>query len=169
MFIVSNLDKSFPDTPKEWYGQSFNWTNTRLHCPTNQIYEGRQLIDNGQGWGMIEVPVEPLADLLKPYRHIDLIDMDIQGAEADVVEASRELLDKRVKRLHIGTHSQEVEARIRDVMIPLGWRKGWDFPCASETTTPYGLIRFVDGVQSWINPRFARPSSFLRWFSGRSV
>jgi hypothetical protein len=28
-----------------------------------------------------------------------------------------------------------------------------DFPCLSTADTPWGKVTFVDGVQSWRNPR----------------
>src|SRR5262249_16928579 len=46
-----------------------------------------------------------LNGLLKKTRGvIDLIDADIQGAEGLVFEASAELVDRKVKRVFIGTH-----------------------------------------------------------------
>jgi FkbM family methyltransferase len=156
MFIVEKIDKSFPDTPSAWYGQALNWTDQHHVSPTDRQYEGCRIFDNGVGWGTIEVPVRTLADLLVPLTSVDLIDMDIQGAEADVIEASRESLAKKVKRIHVGTHGHDIEDRIRAAMTKLGWIKEWDFPCSSESMTPYGMVRFGDGIQAWLNPRFRR-------------
>ena len=89
---------------------------------------------------------------------VDLIDMDIQGAEAEVVESSLDLLDRRVKRVHIGTHGDEIEARLRAAFARMEWRCLYDFPHGSDTATPFGVVSFGDGVQSWINPRYASPS-----------
>ena len=67
---------------------------------------------------------------------VDLIDMDIQGAEADVVEASRDLLDQRVKRVHIGTHGGDIEARLRAAFAGMGWHCHYDFTHGGDAATP---------------------------------
>ena len=102
-----------------------------------------------------EVATVSLATALKDIALVDLIDMDIQGAEADVVEASRDLLDQRVKRVHIGTHGGDIEARLRTAFAGMGWRCHYDFAHGGDAVTPFGTVSFGDGVQSWINPRYA--------------
>ena len=47
--------------------------------------------------------------------HIDLIDMDIQGAELSVVQDSLATLNAKVYRLIIGTHSAEIHTQIRAI------------------------------------------------------
>jgi FkbM family methyltransferase len=111
------------------------------------------------GYGAIEgvsvksVPAVTVSSILETVDRVDLIDMDIQGAEAGVIAASVEVLGKKVRRLHIGTHSAEVEAQIRATLSRAGWRPRWDFPCESEVRTPYGRVLFEDGVQAWRNSR----------------
>jgi FkbM family methyltransferase len=107
------------------------------------------------GYGALEgvnvqtVPGISLATALHNIPRVDLIDMDVQGAEADVIEAALPLLRDRVHRLHIGTHSAEVEERIWKMLPDAGFRPVWDFPCGTETLTPIGSIVFGDGVQAW--------------------
>ena len=114
------------------------------------------------GFGAIEgvsvksVPAMTVADILETVDRVDLIDMDIQGAEGGVIASSVGVLCQKVRRLHIGTHSAEVEAQIRAALSGAGWRPRWDFPCRSEVRTPYGRVSFEDGVQSVI---LAQPSS----------
>ena len=111
------------------------------------------------GYGCIEgvtvqiVPATRLDDIIGSVDRVDLIDMDIQGAEADIIEASFPTLRAKVRRLHIGTHSTEVENRIRSILGANGWRCRWDFSCNSTVRTPYGKMRFQDGVQAWSNPK----------------
>jgi FkbM family methyltransferase len=111
------------------------------------------------GFGAIEgvsvksVPAMTVADILETVDRVDLIDMDIQGAEGGVIASSVGVLCQKVRRLHIGTHSAEVEAQIRAALSGAGWRPRWDFPCRSEVRTPYGRVSFEDGVQAWHNPR----------------
>jgi len=94
-----------------------------------------------------------LRTLLGPLDRVDLIDLDVQGAEADVLESAAEELDGKVKRVHIGTHGTEIEARLRRLFQGLGWQQLNDYPSGSQSDTPWGVISFQDGVQSWTNPR----------------
>jgi len=84
---------------------------------------------------------------------VDIADLDLQGMEAEVVEAALPALDERVMRLHIGTHSLEVEERLRKCLHGAGWGLLRDFSCLGRRETPYGPVAFGDGVQSWINLR----------------
>jgi FkbM family methyltransferase len=151
-FVIEMPDQNGATTPDAWYGQALNWTDASHHKPTGRKYRGFEVHDNGTGWGIIDVSVLPLDQIIAGTEIIDIIDMDIQGAEADVVEASIDLMSERVKRVHIGTHSHEVEDRIRKVMTEAGWHKVWDFSCGATAVTPYGTVAFQDGVQSWQNP-----------------
>jgi hypothetical protein len=82
---------------------------------------------------------------------VDLLDMDVQGVEAEVVESSIGSLTEKVLRLHIGTHSQAVEERLRRCLRNAGWMCVADYPCLSKVETKFGVVKFGDGVQSWIN------------------
>jgi FkbM family methyltransferase len=64
-----------------------------------------------------------LRTLMSSYPQVDLIDMDIQGAELHVVKAAADVLDQKVKRVHIETHSTEVEIGLRKVFEELEWSK----------------------------------------------
>jgi hypothetical protein len=57
-----------------------------------------------------------------------------------------------VKRLHIGTHSKEIEAGLRQLLSAHGWRCHADYPLSSTSETPWGPVSFENGVQSWVNP-----------------
>ena len=84
---------------------------------------------------------------------IDLVDMDIQGMEDKVIRSvSAQDLD-RVRILHIGTHSRAVEARLRRTPRRLGWRNAFSFPSYSESQTPFGEVRFEDGMETWVHPQ----------------
>lgn len=99
-----------------------------------------------------------LNEILQETGIVDLVDADIQGSEADVFETSSALLDWRVKRVHIGTHSEDQENRLRALFSELKWRPVFDFPCLGNRPTPWGPVEFQDGVQSWVNPNLARPT-----------
>jgi FkbM family methyltransferase len=95
-----------------------------------------------------------LCTLLAPLATVDLIDLDIQGAELDVLESAQEELDQKVKRVHIGTHSAKIEEGLRSLFGRLGWNCLHDFAGSSSVDTQQGSVRFEDGVQAWLNPSF---------------
>jgi FkbM family methyltransferase len=90
--------------------------------------------------------------LSRTVNPVDLLDMDVQGVEAEVVESSIGSLTKKVLRLHLGTHSEAVEKRLRECLRNAGWTCVSDYPCLSTIQTNFGVVKFGDGVQSWINP-----------------
>jgi FkbM family methyltransferase len=101
----------------------------------------------------VTVPAITLDSILKKLESIDLIDADIQGSEAAVFEASADLVNRRVKAVHIGTHSDEQETRLRNLFTSLSWEPQYEFACNKQQATPFGAIKFGDGVQAWTNPR----------------
>ena len=104
---------------------------------------------------MIEVPALTLDQILDGIDHVDLLDMDVQGAELDVCSASMATLIAKVRRVHIGTHATAIDIGLRRLFRAAGWRNIHDYPYKQASTTPYGVIQFGDGVQSWLNPRLA--------------
>jgi FkbM family methyltransferase len=99
------------------------------------------------------VPQMTLADAAPEDDFIDFIDMDVQGAEAEIMEQAIAFCSERVRLIHIGTHSHPIEDR-RQIFCKAGWHSRFDFPQDSTTPTSFGTLRFEDGVQSWANPRF---------------
>jgi FkbM family methyltransferase len=85
--------------------------------------------------------------LLRPHPRIDLIHIDIQGAEYDVLAAASSL-HRKARRLVIGTHSYEIEAQLQG---ELG-RHGWELESAEECVYQHGAL-WRDGCQVWRNPR----------------
>ena len=85
---------------------------------------------------------------------VDFIDIDIQGAELDVVLGGIDAMDECVKMAHVGTHSVLVDARLSHIFHLHGWRPRRIFSCGTMNQTPYGRFQFIDGIQSWENPRF---------------
>jgi FkbM family methyltransferase len=125
-FIIGNA--------QTWYGQSIKKSND----------------ENATS---VKVRAISLTSLLKNYTTIDLIDMDIQGSEFDIIgSCNPDLLNQKVKRIHIGTHGREIEINLRAHFSNLGWRNVFDFPCNAVVDTDLGRIGFQDGVQSWKNP-----------------
>jgi FkbM family methyltransferase len=132
-----------------WYGQA---VVTDAQAATGETYFGHPIL-RGNLYDQILVPSVRLEDVASDLGIIDMIDSDTQGAEGDMVVNSIGFLSERVRRVHIGTHSELIEAQIRDTFQAAGWRKVWDFSLQGERDTPFGDCWFGDGVSAWINPR----------------
>lgn len=150
-FVVISPDQAM--TPRTWYGQATWWGAPDTPGKSEIDYLGHKATMHEGGWGTIDVACRPLHEILADVPGIDFIDMDIQGAEADAIELSIDFLCERVKRLYIGTHTPEVEQRLRRLLADRGWTSKLDFGTATTVETEYGSVAFGDGVQFWINPR----------------
>ncbi|MCP5365850.1 MAG: hypothetical protein H6905_11595 [Hyphomicrobiales bacterium] len=143
------------NSPREWYGQSIAQDHERPAKTEDQTpnKESASNVTFESGWRGIEVPLMDIIDVSSKWCQIDLLDLDVQGEEEKIIRRSIKDLNRGVKRLHIGTHSRKIEAGLRSVLAENGWICVRDFPTGSTTATPYGEVTFVDGVQSWINPK----------------
>jgi FkbM family methyltransferase len=147
--------------PDGWYGQSMipqagepggpprEGLRTRLKKLAGRLLGRRENL----GVEARRVKCISLNSLLRRSQRVDLIHADIQGCEADVFEAAAAELDRKARLVHVGTHSREVEGRLRRLFTSLEWNPRFDYPSASDSPTPWGVMRFNDGVQSWQNPR----------------
>jgi FkbM family methyltransferase len=133
-----------------WYGQAVMPLDLRGLAPVGE-YHGAPVYEH-RGWRAILVPVIPLSEVLKPYDVIDIVDFDLQGAEGDAIAEAIKPLTRKARRLHIGTHSEQIEAQLRDLLPRHGWVCLRDYSLHKTHDTPFGRCEFVDGVQSWVNP-----------------
>ena len=138
-----------------WYGQAITNPCEAVDALPTVAYEDQEVFQLRSGWKSVKVPSFLLSDILPEANRIDLIDLDVQGEELKVIASSIEELDRRVARLHIGTHSPEIEQGLRELLNQHGWKCTTDYAGGQMNDTPWGPIEFVDGVQSWINPRLA--------------
>ncbi|MDW8353929.1 MAG: FkbM family methyltransferase [Bryobacterales bacterium] len=138
-----------------WFGQAIAHSPYCEADTTAREYWGLPLRRHVDGYSSIQVPCLTLEQVLDGRSVVDLLDMDIQGEELRAVASSADLLDATVKRLHIGTHSRQIERGLRKLLAKRGWQLLADYGCLGVRDTPYGPIRFEDGVQTWLNPRLA--------------
>lgn len=131
---------------REWYGQAMAELREEPQ---------RLLGDSGETVTRTIVAVEAIGieTILRGLEQVDLIDADIQGAEAEVMEAGADAIDRAVKRVHIGTHSRDNEARLRSLFTTLRWDNINDYASLATSETPWGAVNFQDGVQTWVNPK----------------
>jgi FkbM family methyltransferase len=143
-----------------WYGQSIDPDDpaAKLSGPVSRLIRwSRNTAANRLAFGrhsrrMRRTRSVALATLLEPYPRVDLVDADVQGAEADGFEPAAPLLAARVRRVYIGTHDRENELRLRALFSGLGWECLSDYPSGERCETDWGAVDFEDGVQSWVNP-----------------
>jgi len=139
--------------PNGWYGQSIDknlsgWLQ-KLYCKLRSHFRTTSL----NGTYKKYTPTITLNSLLGKFDHVDLIDMDVQGVEFSIINSSIDLLCEKVKRVHIGTHSTEIDRNLFELFTKKNWENVHSFPVFTKKMTPYGLVEFNDGIQSWINPK----------------
>src|SRR5579872_5167034 len=152
-FLVrkSVTSKVESDGGYEWWGQSKLPADSQPVAVAKGAYANRDLLIFGNGRAAVVVPQFQASKLIRKYPLIDLIDMDLQGEEFVVIYGAMEALNDRAKRLHIGTHSPEIERDLRALLAANKWECLRDYGCLKTNATPYGEHYFQDGVQTWIN------------------
>lgn len=133
----------FPDPE----GQS-HWGAEPVFYP-----DAATLAEAGRTPGLQVLDCMTLADLADGGT-IDLLHIDIQGAEADYVEGNAEGLAAHVRRVLIGTHNRVVEGRLVAWFLAAGWRMEMERPAIMPLVQGRPEIR-IDGVQLWANPALA--------------
>jgi FkbM family methyltransferase len=135
--------------PDSWYGQSI--------IPGDAVTAGpdSQEIDHN-GERARRVRAVDLRDVTAAYRRIDYLHMDVQGAELDFLSSHPAILDEKVRRVLIGTHSHAIEQGLRELFSGLGWQCQYDFPLDGRVRVNDVDLTLGDGVQVWINPALSR-------------
>lgn len=145
-FVVAMQDYD----ARSWYGQAVG-APAGMN-PTERTYFGHRVHE--LSWGKaIYVGAVTFEELAAGLDVIDFVDMDLQGAELELIEHAAQLFSRKVRRVHIGTHGSEIEDGLRRIFQSEGWAPQWDFPLQTRVETEFGPVFFNDGVQGWINPR----------------
>jgi len=111
--------------------------------------------DLGGGYGgeVKFVSSVTLADVLSPFERIDLLEVDIQQSEINVIPPFMDLLDRKVRRAHIGTHGRDVHQSLRLLFFKAGWEVVFDYAPDSGFETEFGSFDTSDCVLTVRNPR----------------
>jgi FkbM family methyltransferase len=102
-----------------------------------------------------EVPCIALNTLLERYPRVDFLHVDIQGSEHAVLRASRRLLQRKVRRIVIGTHRRQIEDHLFQLFTPMGWHLEEEAACVYTVKDGQHYLK-KDGYQTWRNPRLKR-------------
>jgi FkbM family methyltransferase len=123
---------------RAWYGQA-------LVRPENQTADAP----------VTEVRTVTLGGLLEGLGKVDLIDLDIQGAELEVLTEAAGALGQ-VRRIYVETHSSEIDQRLPSVLKRAAgdWQQEIAIPLGARRMTPLGDADFTGGgAQLWRNRR----------------
>jgi hypothetical protein len=93
-----------------------------------------------------------LRDVLSPFDFVDYVEADIQQSEILVFPPYLDLLRKKVRRIHIGTHGIEVHQSLHELFAGDGWDVVFSFEPNSSFVTPLGAFSVNDGVLTVRNP-----------------
>jgi FkbM family methyltransferase len=96
------------------------------------------------------------SDLLAREELWDLVHIDVQGGEFALVAAAADILDRRVRRMVIGTHSRKIEGDLIDFLYRRGWLLENEKPAQftfNRATATLEAMTSIDGTQVWKNPR----------------
>ena len=93
-----------------------------------------------------------LADILTPLTHVDYLEADIQQSEILVFPPFMDLLKRKVRRVHIGTHGKDVHDALSGMFRRDGWHIVFDFEPNSFHTHSLGSFHLNDGVLTVLNP-----------------
>ena len=95
--------------------------------------------------------------------HIDLLDIDIQGFEAELVPELMDLLNEKAFRLIIGTHSVEIHKQLVELLTRHRWHFIANIP---RNPDPYGISNYVRAVKERVSPAMQwpkQPPHFGNW------
>ena len=125
----------------------------KLHEPNNNYGSEATYAANNATTEMEEVRSFSLQTLLADLPIVDLLHCDIQGMEADVFQAARDVVHQRVRRIVVGTHSRKIEAELMAIMTGLGWVLEDETACKLVQLPDRRMQISVDGTQVWSNPQ----------------
>jgi hypothetical protein len=93
-----------------------------------------------------------LHELLCPFETIDLLESDIQQSEILVFPPFEKLLRRKVRRIHIGTHGEEVHVALHNLFADNGWEIVFSFKPNARHESALGSFETNDGVLTVRNP-----------------
>lgn len=93
-----------------------------------------------------------LNDVLSPFDVVDYLEVDIQQSEIIVFPPFMDLVKRKVRRVHLGTHGKDVHTELSRLFREGGWEIVFDFLPNTTYDTPHGSFSLNDGVLSVVNP-----------------
>lgn len=93
-----------------------------------------------------------LRDVLGPFDAVDYLESDIQQSEILVFPPFMDLLRRKVRRVHIGTHGKDVHQALHRLFARDDWNIIFNYEPNSEFTSALGSFSTNDGILTVVNP-----------------
>ena len=93
-----------------------------------------------------------LRDVLAPFEFVDYLDSDIQQSEIIVFPPCLDLLRRKVRRIHIGTHGKDVHRSLHELFRSDGWEIVFSYEPNATHASALGAFETNDGVLTVRNP-----------------
>ena len=93
-----------------------------------------------------------LRDVLAPFEFVDYLDSDIQQSEILVFPPFLDLLRRKVRRIHIGTHGNDVHRSLHELFESAGWEIVFSYAPNATHASALGEFTVNDGVLTVRNP-----------------
>jgi hypothetical protein len=93
-----------------------------------------------------------LNEILGPFDTIDYLEADIQQSEILVFPPFIDLLRRKVRRIHIGTHGKDVHSALHDLFADSGWEMIFSYEPNGHFESSLGAFETNDGVLTVRNP-----------------
>jgi FkbM family methyltransferase len=131
-------------------GEGVDWGGAVSEKAGREDYRGLKL-------PAATIPAISIADATKELEAIDIMHVDIQGAERSAIPAAIDSLNRKVKFLALGTHSRPIEGEMVELFVANGWKLEYEKPCKMDFQPGISIegMTKVDGLQFWMNPRRA--------------
>jgi hypothetical protein len=118
-----------------------------LRNSTGITVSGRALVPGDQYEAEIKyVSAVTLNDMLGPFASVDYLESDIQQSEILAFPPFMDLLKKKVRRIHVGTHGADVHRALYDLFSRGGWDIIFNYEPDCVHETELGTFRTEDGV-----------------------
>ena len=99
-----------------------------------------------------------LLDLLAPFARVDFVEADLQESERLVFPPAMDILTKKVRRVHLGTHSDGTHDMLERQFRARGWDILFSYKPHQTYETPHATFEMNDGVLTAVNPAVAYSS-----------
>ena len=96
-----------------------------------------------------------VSDVVSPHDVVDFLEIDIQWAEIGALPPAMEVLNRKVRWIHLGTHGPQSHEAMRDMFGGQGWDIRINLTPMTEYIVPGGTFSTMDGILSLRNPRLA--------------
>jgi hypothetical protein len=93
-----------------------------------------------------------LREILGPLDRVDYLESDIQQAEIKVFPPFMNLLRRKVRRIHIGTHGGDVHKALHEMFAGAGWQILFSYAPNAHHESDLGPFVTNDGILTAVNP-----------------